>query len=295
MHIVTKVLVVVAAVLSVLLAGLAISYASNADRLVAELKLERDKTAKAEAQASASTASAAAQVEDVMNKIKALESTNQTLTASLTNLQGDNARLLAEVNSLKQAALTHSAQIDQFTAVVQTYAALNKSQSDELNTLRQKDLAHARREIELTDRINDLTGEVDVSRETNRTLQEQLVDLRDQMDRGGLGGGTTGSSTSGGSSIAAAPSEQVFLRAPTSLRARVTSVRTDDAGNVIVSIDAGASDRLRERMKLNIVRDRFLATVVLERVDQNEAVGKVDFLGRKDIQIQNGDLVVPTL
>ena len=33
--------------------------------------------------------------------------------------------------------------------MVQTYAALNKSQSEELNALRQKDLAHARREIEL--------------------------------------------------------------------------------------------------------------------------------------------------
>lgn len=286
MHIVTKFLVVLAAVLSMVLAGLAIAYSSNAERIVGDLRIERDRAAKAEGQASAVTATAAGERESQQQKIAALESTLQAMTGKLASLQSENAKLLAEVNSLKQNALTHSAQIDQFTAVVQTNAALSKSQTEELNALRDKELAYNKREIEVTDRVNDLQGELEVSRESNRSLQEQLVQIREQLGR----------AERGGVAASGSPSEGVYLRAPADFRGKVKSVRQDTSGNTLVEIDAGATSKLRERMKLNIVRGGFLATLILERVDQNESVGRVDFLGRKDkVQIQAGDLVTPTL
>ncbi|MBL8746889.1 MAG: hypothetical protein JNK58_11100, partial [Phycisphaerae bacterium] len=198
------------------------------------------------------------------------------------DLQGENAKLLAEVNGLKQASVSHSAQIDQFTAVVQTYAALNKTQSDELNLLRTKELEAARKEIELSDRINDLLGELEVSRETGRSLQEQLVAARESLDR----------SQQPGASLGGSGGDQALLRAPANFRTQVNDVRADKAGNTLVTVPAGASDGLREKMRLSIVRNGgFLATLVLERVDQNESVGRVDFLGR-EVTIQAGDRVI---
>lgn len=286
MHIVTKFLVIFAAVLSILLAGLSIAYTSNAERLVNEVRLERDRATKAEGQAAAVTSASAGERESLQAKLLELETAMRQAADSSNDLQASNARLLAEVNSLKQAAVTHSAQIDQFTAVVQTYASLNKAQADELNQLRDRELDFARKEIELTDRVNDLSGELEVARETNRSLQEQLVESRRTAEVGA----SPAVGTALGTSVA---SEVGLLKAPTGFRSQITGVQDDESGATLVSIPAGTSDGLRERMKLSIVRDGFLATLILERVDQNESIGRVDYLGRRgQVEIRAGDLVM---
>lgn len=284
MHIVTKFLIVFAAVLSMVLAGLTIAYTSNAGTLRRAVQLAEHKASQAAAQAAAVTASSASERESLQQKINDLETALQQATGRLADLQGENTRLLAEVNGLKQASVTHSAQIDQFTAVVQTYAALNKSQSDELNQLRARELAGARKEIELSDRINDLLGELEVAREANRSLHEQLVAARESLDLAQQGAAPT---------AGAGPRDSALLRAPAHFRSQVIGVREDSAGNTLITIPAGASDGLKERMRLSIVRDGFLAAVVLERVDQNESVGRVDYLGRKGaVTVREGDRVI---
>lgn len=283
MHIVTKFLVVIAAILSMVLAGLAIAYSHNADRIVAELKIQRDRAAKSDATAAAEGTQRAAESQSLQDKIKALEASLQEQTAKVTSLLSENTRLLAEANALKQASVTHSAQINDFTAVVQTYQNLQKAQSEELNTLRTKELDASRKEIELSDRINDLDGELMVTREANRSLQEQLVALREQFDRAQAGGGA-----SPGSSVG----DGVYLRAPAGFQARVTDVRLD-AGATLVEIDAGVSDKLKGGMSLNITRGSvFLAKLVLTEVQQNRSVGRVDFLGKDGtVQVSKGDVV----
>lgn len=283
MHIVTKFLVVIAAILSMLLAGLAIAYSHNADRIVAELAVQRDRAAKADGQAAAVTSQSAAERESLQQKIAALEATLQEATGKVAALQGENTRMLAEVNSLKQSSVSHTAQINDFTAVVQTYASLNKAQSDELALLRRKELEAARKEIELTDRINDLDGELTVTREANRSLQEQLVAMQEQLDRGlAAGPGSTGSTTS----------QEVFLRAPVGFMARVTDVRKD-AGATLVEIDAGVSDKLKSGMSLNITRgSSYLGKLVLTDVQQNRSVGRVDSLNpANQATVTKGDMV----
>lgn len=287
MHIVTKVLVVVAAVLSVLLAGLSIAYTSNADRISREIRTERDRSAKAEAQVAEINAQADSERNALQQKISALESVITTLTTDSSKLQGEKAGLLAEAAELRQASATHGSQIDQFTAVIKTYAELNKAQSEELAKLRDRELQNARREIELADRINDLSSQLEVCNETGRSMQERLVQIQDDLARAQGGGGAA---------AAAGADAAAFLKAPRDFRGRVTSVRRESDGSMMISIDAGTNDQLRERMKLSIVRDRFIATMVLTKVDQNEAVGRVELLNPAapgDVQI--GDLVQPTL
>lgn len=287
MHIVTKVLVIVAAVLSVLLAGLSIAYTSNADRLVRDIRGERDRAAKAEAQVAEVNAQADSERNSLQQKITALEGAIAALTTEAAKLQSEKAGLLAEANELRQAAATHSAQIDQFTAVVNTYAELNKAQSQELGKLRDRELQSARREIELSDRINDLSSQLEVCTETGRSMQEQLVQMRDELARGQGAGGAGGASASAADAIG-------YLKAPRDFRGRITSIRKAADGSTLVSIDAGINDQLRERMKLSIVRDNFLGTVILTKVDQNESVGRVDFLNPKvQSEIRVGDIVQP--
>ncbi len=284
MHIVTKFLVILAAILAITLSGMTIAYTSNASAVADALQTKENQLSASKSAVNELTARSGAEKESLIQKNSALENQISTLQAQIASYQTDNARLSTEVSDQKTASALHAAQVDEFTAIAQTYAEVNKAQSGEISDLRTRTLDMARREIELTDRINELEGRLQVAVETNRSLQELNVELRDQLDRGG-------NAISG----ATANSAEGTLRAPQNFTSSITAIRTDESGNVLIQIAAGTNDRLREDMKLMIVRGGWLANVILERVDENESVGRVNFLGREGVDIRVGDRVLPTL
>lgn len=280
MHILTKFLVIMAAVLAILLSGLSIAYSSNAQRLREAIDAERANAAAASGTAASEMAAHATIRDEFEAKLKSLSESVQSLNQSIAQLQGENAELLADKRRLELETSAYQARIDQFIALSEAHAKLDEARAAELEELRQKQLSYARKEIELGDRINDLAGQLEVSQETSRSLQEQLVSSRQELDRAKSGGLTDASG---------------LKKAPPTFRGRITNVTRDDStGSTMVTINAGTNDRLTEKMELNIVRDGFLAKVVLTRVDLNTAVGTVNFLGR-DVQVQVNDLVMPTL
>ncbi len=284
MHILTKFLVIMAAVLAVLLSGLSIAYSSNAQRLREAIDNERKMAEAAKATANEATAAAAAERQALNDKNTTLNNQITSIRQSIVQLEGQNAQLLADKKRLELEGTTYQARIDQFIALTEAHAKLDEARAKELEDLRQKQLSYARKEIEMGDRINDLSGQLEVSQETSRALQEQLVAARQELDRVKSGGTATADAAG-------------LKKAPPTFRGRITNVSKDDStGSTFVTINAGSNDRLSEKMELNIVRDGFLAKVVLTRVDLNSAIGTVNFLGReKDVQVQVNDLVMPTL
>jgi TolA-binding protein len=279
-HILTKFLVIMAAVLAVLLSGLTIAYSSNAQRLREAVDNERKSAEAAKAAAGEVTAQSAAERESLNKKIEDLNASLSSIRQTISQLQGDNAQLLSDKKRLELDGASYQARIDQFIALSEAHAKLDEARAKELEELRVKQLSYARKEIELGDRINDLAGQLEVSQETSRALQEQLVSARQDLDRA-KGGGVADASG--------------LKKAPATFRGRITNVTKDDAtGTTLVTINAGSNDRLTEKMELNIVRDGFVAKVVLTRVDLNTAIGTVNFLGR-DVSVQVNDLVMPTL
>lgn len=277
MHVLTKFLVILAAILAILLSGLAIALTGNIEAVRSEFK-----GLKAEA---AAFSAAAANAEARAGRARELhEQDRASWTSQLSQLEQDRNSLEGEVKSLaaenKRLALSQQAyesRIDQFVALTEQQIQLAESRQRELQLLRNKETDAARKEIELTDRINDLEGETEVQRETIRALQEELVASRE------------GDSYAAGSDAASG-----FIRAPGTLRARITDVRAGADGTLLVSIDAGSNDLLRERMKVNVVRNgAYLGSVVLQTVDLNESVGRVVLRRDSNIVLQPGDLVLP--
>lgn len=282
MHIVTKFLVVVAAVLAVLLSGLTIAYTYNAGSILDKLeKAENDLTV-AEGRISGLVAEQASITAAAQDERRTLDEQNADLIDRNRELVSDKQGLLARNRDLQLQNAGLQTQVADAAKTVETITLLADKHADELRLLRERELAAQKNEIALVDRISDLEGRLEVADETNRALQEQLVEAREELDR----------LRSGGSAIASGD-DNVILRAPTGFRARVTGVERDAQGITLASIDAGSNDSLRKNMKLNIVRDGFLATLIIERVDLNEAVGRVDFLGR-DVSVREGDLVMAT-
>ncbi|MGP1346539.1 MAG: hypothetical protein ACTS3F_07715 [Phycisphaerales bacterium] len=287
MHIVTKFLVVLAAILSVLLSGLVVAYSFNHRAVKDDYQRLASLNTSLSATISEHSAVLARQQAAADNAQAALQAEISSLRTQLETVQGTIAELRRENERLRVAEGAAAARIDEFTALLGTYAELDEKRSAELEQLRERQLTSAQREIEYLDRINDLSGQLENATETNRSLQIQLAQLREQLETAQFG--------ATGAAIASASNQQGVRRAPANFRGRILNVRTDESGITYAAINAGTSDNLAERMKFNIVRDgRFLATVVLQRVDINEAVGIVDKLGR-EVQIQPGDIVLPTL
>lgn len=275
----TKILFLIAAALTFVMSGLVVAHTSNADRLLSEWKKEQMRAEQALQVANSNMIKGAADREQLQKSMGDLEARLIANDERVASLQRENTNLLAQVNQLAREKVSHAGQIDQFTAVMQVYADLNNAQSVELNGLRDKELNHTRREIDLTDRINDLTGQIEVAQETMRSLMEQNQGLREQMASGGSGGTTLASTGRA-------------LRAPRNFQARVTNVDLGSNGVTLVEIGAGANDQLQAGMQLNLIRgSEFIGKVILERVNPNQSVGRVDYIGMTVKAPRTSDIV----
>ena len=278
MHIITKIFVVFAAILSVLLAALSVAYSTNADRIVAGYKDSESRASAANATASEANSKAASVTIDMQSRLDQLETQLRERDDDLADFERDNQRLLAETKQAEAAQVSVMSKIDQLGATVSTQASIIKSLQDEVKERRAEGLRFIQREIELTDRISDLSGQLEVAIETNRALQEQLQELRETYGNEPSVAGAGGPRNPGDTTAA--------------VRARITEIRRDPgSGHLLAAIDAGSNDRIREGMELTISRrGSFVGKLVVNSVSLNTAVGSVDTLNR-DVTVEPGDLV----
>ena len=271
MHTVTKILVVFAAVLAILLAALTMAYSVNASRIVADYRSAKDETAQTKASAQAQVAEAGLARAEKEKQVNELQNRITEVEGQLRALQTDNGRLMAEKRAVEGDRDAVRAQISLFGAANETLANLNKSYRDEVTHLRENELAYKRKEIELGDRINDLDSQLEVSQANTRSLQEQLVEARRSLE---AGGGVRTGDTATGTGEPYAPAFAVS--------GKVTSIAKDVNGKYTARINLGRNNQLKEGMKLSIVRNGdFIGDLVIVRTDLQESIGEIDYLGRK--------------
>ncbi len=282
MHVVTKILLVFCAVLSLLLAALTMSYAANAGAIRDGYKaMEMDKLA---AQAARDDIQSQWQQKEaeLVAKVEAAEREKLQFQTEAREVQAQRTELRTQLEQEKAAGQTVANQIVGFTGTVGTQADVIKVYREEVTKLRDDMVKSARRESELLDRINDLEGQREVLEGNARALQEQLKEV--QLALQSAQAGTTG-----------ARADQPFEHVGAPIYARVISVTKSPNGDDLVTISEGANRSIKANMLMNIKRgDQFLAKLVILSVDPNGAVGRVDKLGR-DITIQADDQVVSTL
>lgn len=278
MHVVTKILVVFCAVLSLLLAALTMSYSSNAAALrdsyrqleSAKLSVEAINSDLRSSLDQRESVSAAA--------LKAEQEKNNATQRQLTDLQSERTRLLTQLEQAKAAAEGVSNRIAQLAATAETLAKMNSSYRDEVTALRDDSLQSNRREIELTDRIRDLEGQREVLEQTARALREQLRETQlAALNKSASSPGADGS----------------FEHVGAPIFARVLEVSTLPSGDEAVTISEGSNRDIKPNMKLNIIRgSEFLGTMIIMTADANRAIGRINL---KKGTIQPQDTVVSHL
>lgn len=271
MHIVTKILIVFCAVLSLLLAALTMAYAANANVLKAGIRTEQNLK-------NAALTDAAQQVQQTSllnaeqgKKLVALEARIAAVETDKANLEAERTQLRTEVQRSQADADRATSQIQQLNATGQTQAALIKNYRDEVTALREGGMAIERRSIDLQDKINDLSSQREVLEQNARALKEQLEELKlanATLAQNAASGGITNMKS------ASAPRELPGAI----VRARVSEVFRSPAGDDMVVISEGSNRGLKENIQMNISHgDTFVATIVLTRVEPTKAVGRVTF------------------
>ena len=264
MHILTKVFVVLAAVLSLLLSALTVTYSVNAEQIrQSYVDLESEKDAAVTAQA-AQAAMHNTQLDALRRELESGEQTIAGLRSDMSQLQFANDRLLKDLNDAQLEADQIRAQITQFGVATDTQSTLIAAYRDEVTRLRENELDFRDERLALEDRIADQSSQILVLEQQRRALEEQVAELRDVAQ----GRTTTGDDGQGRTTI-------VLDRF---VRGRVGEVSTDPAsGDPLIQLNLGSSDGLRRNTELYVVRDgsTFVANVVVNAVDLQTSTARV--------------------
>jgi predicted nuclease with TOPRIM domain len=283
-HVVTKILVVAAAVLCIALAALSMAYAVNSDRIVAEHQRQVDLKIAAE---TARTLDASAAAEERTRLVQLRDQLSNELTKameSVRSLQGERTELRNGVVKAEAERDAIGQKISQIAATAETQARLVEALIGEVSKLRDNELAYRRESIQLTDRINDLESQREVLEQSVRALQENLTELR-LASQGIASGGVVSTSST--------PRPPIV-----NVRGRIVQTMSDPAtGGMLAQIDLGTNDQIHENTLLYLVREpnQYLGQLIILKADLKTAIGRIDFQGQKNIRVQQNDLVLGSL
>ncbi len=264
MSIFTKIFIVLVMVLSVLLAALSTVYVANVDSYKTKYNDEKHRR-------EVSDANAAVREGDLADKLNAIQS-------KLDSAEGEVSRAKSIVNtkdrdleSVKgELIAAQTANADVRGQLARLSSALDQSQKilglteAEVKQRREEMLKLQFRNVELNDKVQELSTQGETLIRQVRLLKEQVADLENQnQELVKSGGGKKGT-------------VDVVTPAPgVTIHGTVTDVqKIGDA--TFVALNVGTNDGVREGMKFLIHQgDKYLGDVTIQKTDLNTAAGRV--------------------
>lgn len=283
MHVLTKVLVVFAAILSVFLSALTIAYSSNADRITASLSAAQTDREAAIALRSQDSAMFGEEKVRMQARTKDLEGELDSTRQMLRRLEDTNSRLEAEKGKAEAGRQAIEGQIAELGELAKTQAALITGYREEVTQLRKNELDYRSQMLALESRLSDLETQREVLQNNVRALQEQLAEAKLAQD-----GGTR---TASGNPKTTEP---YFSTGPL-VTGKVETVSQDPASKAtLVRVNIGTNDGIRQNMKLIVVRDgTFVANLIVAQPDMRWSICRVELVNADTrgnaFQIRQGD------
>ncbi|MEM8736919.1 MAG: hypothetical protein AAGG38_00365 [Planctomycetota bacterium] len=271
----TKALVLLVTILSIVLVALVVPFVAQTDNLQAQItdletrvQVAQAASTNKESEVAELRSQLAASDSDLRRSLVAERSKNAELAQAVAALEGQ----VKEANSqvAKQAAtlnLTSNSQ-KQLTSLLETStAALREAQATNVDVKKQN--------AQLAQRNNDLDAQVTGLNRTVRLLNEKVVDLQEQL----AGAPAAGSATS--ATAALSPAQEV--------RGAITGMeRLEDI--TFIQLNVGANDGIANGMQFILYRDNdFVGVATVKSVDETVSVAKVE---TTRLAIQVGDAAV---
>jgi vacuolar-type H+-ATPase subunit I/STV1 len=288
-HVVTKILVVFAAILAVLLAGLTMAYSINADSIVSNLRSERMMKDQAITALNSANTRHGEELALRAQEVQALQGQLNGRDERINQLESEVASLRTEKRNAEIEAERLTNQIGDTLDSLQFYGKMIDGQRVEIAQLRDKELSTREEMIQLEDSLHDAESRNEVLTQTTRSLQEQLKELQNQIASAGEGGVAPGGVAIG------------TLRTVGSLRTikgGVLDVRSGAiAGQTLVEINVGENDGAEVGMVMAVYRgtDNYVGNIEITRTDLQTSVGRVTLLENAKDPVQNGDRVATNI
>lgn len=262
MHILTKVFVLFAAVLSIMLSALTISYTINTDQIVSNYNDAQEAAETARTSLAAQSARHGSVVQNKDTEIASLRAQIAATTNTMHEIERNAAQLESDVRTAQADAAAANRRVQGALEATKAQALIIEAYKNEVSILRDNELATRGQLLELEERLSDVTSISEVHVATIRALREQLE------------GQKTGSTA-----VAAGEIDPTTARELPGaiIRGSVQSVAFDsDSGRYICQINLGENDRMSRGVKVNIVRDNmFIGELIITRTDLNVATGFV--------------------
>jgi len=283
-HILTKVFVLFAAVLSMLMASLAISYSVNAERILDDYEKARERADAAESELAASQAIGAQERATLEEDKSRLQDELASRDAELRRLEAANTELRIALRQAESERVSIASRIAQLGVTTQTQAKIIEEYKNELSRLRTAELNYRDEKIDLEKKLGDLESQVIVFEQVKRALEEQLAEIRRSMDP----------------STARVADERVARASEVPgppISGRIDEVRQDpNSDDTLVKINLGTNDRISNNTRMYVHRggDRYLGELVVIETDLNHAVARVAYTVNGQT-IRQGDGVLSRL
>lgn len=282
MHTLTKIFIVLQALLSVFVLALVVPLAVNQDTWKARYETEQANASTAKAMAAAQITQLEGEIERHSEEVESLDQRIVALTRDLNAKDQVIIDLRARLGTAQTEAAEVGAQLDTLTASNKTLSNIVEKMGDEITTRRNESLEIQQRAIELEDRNRELDLDLQVAVDATRIMREEVVALKEEIQQLRTG-------------VISSDDEETTLPSPP-VRGRVLQVQTDDTGRKFAVVDLGSRDGLEENMRFYISRQvegrgRFLGFLTLTSVDINRAVGRVDLEQTQWGGVQMSDMV----
>ncbi len=275
MSIVTKIFVVLATILAVVIVPLMIAYVNNTAAIKGAMDDAQQRLEVAEAEADILSAEMAQTQDKVANALEAAAQAREQRINEVNDLLTQVAAKDQRIVELQSSLAARDAQITTLAAGNEQSGKIIEMLEQELGDKRDQLVKADKQNIELTDQNQELTVNLDTMNEQVRLLQEklagaqeQLVELEQQQESAGV------------ARDGQAPRPVPAVKP---IRGMITDVQQVD-GETFVAVNVGSNDQVAEGMQFIIHRgDQFVGSLEITNVDLNAAAGRVT-LSRDQVQ-----------
>jgi chromosome segregation ATPase len=279
LSILTKIFVVLATVLSILLVALLVPFVQNTQKIKdANVALTQERDV-AKADAALARRNLVDAEEAKTDAEKGFRAEKEQLVAQASNLMN---QLTAKERDIVQAqgALTQAqSRLGELASAQEQSGKIITALNDEVKQRRDETLDLRTKNIALSDRVNELQTQNETLVQQIRLVKEQMFDLQQRVEQIADASATGTPQATGAQQSRAATTavvKQVAVAAPTNpVRGMITDVR--QVGEItFVALNVGSNDQVREGMQF-IVHEgqKFLGNVVITKVDLNSSAGRV--------------------
>ncbi len=274
MHVLTKIFIVLVALLAVLLTPLVIVFAKNEgtfrERYLSAVSREAAAASALDTEKAGNTAT----VNRLNLEKSELQAQLTEVRGQLQEREGAVATLRSEIEQARAAQAGINANLATLAAALQTNSSLSETLVTELRQLRDVALAAERRSVELDEALRTKVAELEVADLARRALQEELQRTNDERDQ------ALAEVSAYLAYIGPLPDAARDRGARTAVDRNLAAVvlnvrRTDDS--TLAEINVGSRDGVREGWVLTISDGgTFIGNLRITRVDVNRSTGVVE-------------------